>query len=173
MGTRNSVIAIVDGKMKVAQYGQWDGYPSGQGNTLLRALHKYNLEDLKEKIKALTSLSDERADEISKIEDWPSKYPHLSRNAGAEIVRYIMEEDIKEVNLQEDFPADSLFCEWCYVVDFDKRTLEVYTGFNKEPLKEEERFYYLQTKISENDIQEKKEKKSKKKEEKEADSKEN
>lgn len=39
------------------------------------------------------------------------------------------------------FAGDSLFCEYAYVVDFDKNTFEIYRGFNKEPLPESERFY--------------------------------
>ena len=40
-----------------------------------------------------------------------------------------------------DFSEDSLFCEWAYVIDFDKDTFEVYQGFNETPLEESERFY--------------------------------
>jgi len=29
MGTRNLTIVTSNGKTKVAQYGQWDGYPGG------------------------------------------------------------------------------------------------------------------------------------------------
>lgn len=36
MGTRNLVAVFVDGKYQIAQYGQWDGYPSGQGLTVLK-----------------------------------------------------------------------------------------------------------------------------------------
>jgi hypothetical protein len=32
-----------------------------------------------------------------------------------------------------DFGADSLFCEWAYVIDATAGTLEVYRGFNKRP----------------------------------------
>lgn len=30
MGTRNLTMLISDGETKVAQYGQWDGYPGEQ-----------------------------------------------------------------------------------------------------------------------------------------------
>lgn len=42
-----------------------------------------------------------------------------------------------------DFVKDSLFNEYTYVIDFDNNKLEIYQGFNKEPLenKPEERFY--------------------------------
>jgi len=29
MGTRHCIIAVCDGEHKIAQYGQWDGYPTG------------------------------------------------------------------------------------------------------------------------------------------------
>jgi hypothetical protein len=35
MGTRNLTMVISKGETKVAQYGQWDGYPSGQGVKIL------------------------------------------------------------------------------------------------------------------------------------------
>jgi hypothetical protein len=38
MGTRNLTMVISKGETKVAQYGQWDGYPSGQGATILNFL---------------------------------------------------------------------------------------------------------------------------------------
>jgi hypothetical protein len=41
---------------------------------------------------------------------------------------------------QIDFANDSLYCEYAYVIDLDKDILEVYQGFNKEPLPEGARF---------------------------------
>ena len=38
MGTRNLTCVFVNGEYKVAQYCQWDGYPSGQGLTILNFL---------------------------------------------------------------------------------------------------------------------------------------
>lgn len=34
-----------------------------------------------------------------------------------------------------------MFCEYAYVIDFDKNTFEVYEGFNTTPLAETDRFY--------------------------------
>lgn len=49
MGTRNLTMVIQDHETKIAQYGQWDGYPEGQGLTILSFLEeKENMQKLKE-----------------------------------------------------------------------------------------------------------------------------
>ena len=40
MGTRNLVAVQIDGQYKIAQYGQWDGYPSGKGLEVLEFLRE-------------------------------------------------------------------------------------------------------------------------------------
>ena len=43
-----------------------------------------------------------------------------------------------------EFAADSLFCEWAWVIDLDKETFGCYEGSNAEtPLTEGDRFYFL------------------------------
>ena len=81
MGTRHLICVVSDNQYRIAQYGQWDGYPEGQ-----------------------------------------------------------------------DFSQDSLFCEWAYVIDFDKNTFEVYRGFNETPLDESERFYTAGQKEDDNGL---------------------
>lgn len=50
MGTRNLTMVISqEGEKKVAQYGQWDGYPSGVGASVLAFLKN---EELFEKLKS-------------------------------------------------------------------------------------------------------------------------
>lgn len=46
MGTRGLTAVMVDGEYKVAQYGQWDHYPDGQGKTAL-AFCRENLSTAK------------------------------------------------------------------------------------------------------------------------------
>ena len=70
-----------------------------------------------------------------------NEYPYLSRNHGAEILQMIYD-SVGKVVLQNSisFAADSLFCEWAYLIDLDKNVLEVYEGFNQTPLEDGQRF---------------------------------
>lgn len=145
MGTRNLTAVYYKGKYRIAQYGQWDGYPSGQGATVLNFLKNIiNKEDFLKKLTNLHWINKQECDEIEKkhAEDWRDFYPYLSRDMGAEILEYVQEKEIPTgLKNSIDFAKDSLFCEWAYVVDFDKNRLEVYKGFQSSPLPKTERFY--------------------------------
>lgn len=162
MGTRHLIAVQVDGEYKVAQYGQWDGYPSGQGVDILEFLrkNKKNLNKLADAARACTELSDDDyrqawvecgADPESDFvtmdvsERFRQKYPYLSRDCGSDILTHVFNAGTDGLKLRYalDFAADSLFCEWAYVVDLDKNTFEVYKGFNKEPVDPSERFANL------------------------------
>jgi len=171
MGTRNLTIVISNGETKVAQYGQWDGYPEGQGKTILGTLkqiiHSGQLGQFKTKIDTLSWLTKEDAEKIENDNEWEVNYPYLSRDCGGQIIEAIhfgtmevhagigerKKVEVKVIGLtnEEEFAADSLFCEWAYVIDLDKGTLEVFNGFNKEPLTEADRFYPLQERVKERD----------------------
>ena len=156
MGTRNLTCVIKDGdykvaQYKVAQYGQWDGHPEGQGLIALNLLQNMELEKLKEQVSKVEFISSR---EIDKMIDgvagsWAKIYPEFSRDTGAEILSivYNSEKPTKLCN-EINFVTDSLFCEWAYVVDLDKNTFEVYEGFNQQPLEQFERFYDIPSKDS-------------------------
>ena len=139
MGTRHLIAVVVDGEYKIAQYGQWDGYPSGQGAKILAFLQSpyHHLGGFKEKCRRLRWITDEEIEEVEKNENWFNDYPWLSRDAGSDILQYVYDMD-QPFTLQNqiEFAQDGLFCEWAYVLDLDNEKLEVYTGFHKEPVLE-------------------------------------
>lgn len=140
MGTRHLTMVIESNETKIAQYGQWDGYISGQGVTILDFLSKCDLEKFKKKVKALRWLTSKEVDKVNADPNWVENYPHLSRDAGGKILEMVYKKKITGLINNEEFAADSLMCEWAYVIDLDKRTLEVYEGFQKMPVKQTERF---------------------------------
>lgn len=59
MGTRHLIAVQIDGKYPVAQYGQWDGYPDGQGLKVLTFLRDEMREDtFRRKVRALHVIDD-------------------------------------------------------------------------------------------------------------------
>lgn len=163
MGTRHSILVQVDNDYKVANYGQWDGYPGGQGVGILKFLREeMDREKFITAVRHCTEASRERLEEIwlglgarkdgdsymmsSDVSDKYQKlYPHLHRDCGSDILKLIQDAGGLELKLDKNFPGDSLFCEWAYVIDLDKNTFEVYEGFNKEPLDPQERFAMLKS----------------------------
>lgn len=163
MGTRHLTMVVQDGVYKVAQYGQWDGYPSCAGTTILQALHRAmndDFSDFEEKIRSTSFVSKEEiqkrwkdvgADESGFVDAsiadiFKNKWPQLNRDMGYEIIDFIIDQAPSlELDDRSPFAADSLFCEFAYVIDLDRRTFEVYEGFNTSPLNEHDRFYALMT----------------------------
>ena len=162
LGTRHIVAVHIDGEYKVAQYGQWDGYPSGQGATVLDFLQNGDVAGLKRNLaKTYAPTEDdyrrmwaEVGHDIvasngmvpwDKSEKFAKLYPSLHRNTGAEILAFIASHDGEDripLENQIAFVGDSLFCEWAYVIDFDVGTFEVFKGFNKVgPAPEGSRFH--------------------------------
>lgn len=154
MGTRHLIAVQLDGEYKIAQYGQWDGYPSGQGLNVLNFLQAANLAVFREKLRKLKWATSEQINNawiragakpgsdlvsVSVGEKLEKANPELSRNTGARILDIVSESTSPEGLLMQNnigFAQDSLFCEWAYVVDMDKNTLEVYKGFNHFPVTE-------------------------------------
>lgn len=154
MGTRGFITFVADGEEKTT-YQQFDSYPSGVGLTVLYQLRDIiathneavarlrtdvrNLRVVTEKVPPTPEQFDDlrewldhnvnRYDENGVARETPSWYQLLRKTQGdpREILAagYLLD--------ASDFPADSLFAEWGYVIDLDDGDLEVYTGFQKTP----------------------------------------
>lgn len=164
MGTRHLIAAKVDGEYKLAQYGQWDGYPEGQGvavldflvnkmdkDTFLAALRNSRFVEWKKDIAPeLVRFGADPDDHYSiKLDDYKrfgKAHPEWSRDTGAKILEVIQSRGGCGLKNELDFAANSLFCEWAYVLYFDAGTFEVYKGFNETPLSEKDRFFFLEPK---------------------------
>lgn len=170
-------MVVSNNETKVAQYGQWDHYPSGQGVTALKIITKIiedgKLEDFRKKVNDLRWLTNDEINELKENRvdfEESEEYLYLDRDWGAQILEAVMYETltrdksymqpekrvypVKILGLinKESFAADSLFCEWAYVIDLDKMTFEVYKGFNRQPLPETDRFHYLDVAIKPTDL---------------------
>ena len=129
MGTRNlTVVKNLEGTTKIAQYGQWDGYPSYSGIKALEFLRdRVNRNNLLVELQLVEFVGDEEVDTLYKqfeSTDWENKdflnaYPGLHRDTGVGILEVVANstDTIKTVD-NSDFRNDELFCEGVYEVDF-------------------------------------------------------
>lgn len=165
MGTRNLTMMVKNGKYVVAQYGQWDGYPEGQGITILNALKKYRKEWLAKQLDHVTEYNADDARryyleagaDFGLVDDYVNEnkhapeivvstifenHPELSRDTGGMIIHMVADAEGKLPLRNDTEFAGSFSCEWAYVIDFDKNVLEVYT-ICRERLEPSDRFYFL------------------------------
>lgn len=162
MGTRNLTMVInKKGDLKVAQYGQWDGYPEGQGVTILNfAKGAGNLEALE---KTLENVEFYTLD-MPYIQEYNNKYAGWgapdnrteadkfwfsnthSRDIGGEILFNLISLDMDKLPAEHEgkillqneveFGKNSLFCEWAYCLNLHTNKLQVFEGFNKDEAQE-------------------------------------
>lgn len=119
MGTRHYQVVITkEGDKKVQQFGQWDGYPEGQGLNILRYLKSGNLEKYQNELEKLREVTKEELKAIDFI-DWNVEYPYLSRDCGSKIHQMIENGEVKFVSLCPEEEAGA-WCEGFYTIDFQE-----------------------------------------------------
>jgi len=162
MGTRGLTAVVLDGEYKVAQYGQWDHYPTGQGVNICRFISEtMDLDRFKQAVRECKWISEEvrkqawvdcgaepdaKSVPMDVSRRFAHQYPHLSRDAGSKVLEMIQDNGARLLQDDLEFAADSLFCEYAYVLDLDNEVLEIYKGFNTTELAENERFAFLNDK---------------------------
>lgn len=139
MGTRGITQVIdKDGQTVVAQYGQWDHYPEGQGLNILNFLtSKYDIVNALEKSlfkcywvsdEELKSMYDGFVNEngmmtMEQSDKFSALYPSLTRNTCSDILKVVTYSTAKVPLVDEsDFINDTLMCEGIYVINFNTRT---------------------------------------------------
>lgn len=138
MGTRNLTVIVKDNKIKLSQYGQWDGYFSGQGENFVKFVRDYlqtehGLKKFKQKLDFLKEVDDKTYNELleisKKIESFKEYsipfsvfLPQFSRDTGTDILRIIAELPISDFD-GKSYPIhicdDAGWCEFIYVLNLD------------------------------------------------------
>lgn len=144
MGTRHVVTVILDGAVKVAQYGQWDGYPTYTGVKIQEFLRAVNLNVFSDKIAKVSwytkdeinaAWKDAGADDSGWVSMDVSnrlekKHPELSRNTGVDVLWLIAQGKVNKLSDQSDFTKDTVWCEYHYVIDLDNQAVAIYSSGN-------------------------------------------
>jgi len=141
MSTRGFIGFVADGTEKIA-YNHSDSYPDGLGVEMLVWLRGVHLPHVRQQIEALRVVDPESEptdDDVKALKQYyngsvggpsnrPTWYQLLRETQGdpAAILRAGVIEDAS------NFPGDSLFAEYGYVVDLDANTFEAYRGFQHE-----------------------------------------
>lgn len=125
MGTRHLIEVRCDGETKIAQYGQWDGYPSGQGVKILEFLTNARIHKWKRALKKCRFFtSDEEIYQmyplIEKSED--NVPPELNRDTGSKILDLVYKAKDK-VYLVDC--RDSYGVQYWYTIDMDNNTFNI------------------------------------------------
>lgn len=140
MGTRGAYGFRINNIDKVT-YNHYDSYPDELGRNVMKYISKTPLAALKEVAAGIQLV--ERSSTPSqklilkykkyadlgvaegKYEDWYC----LLRKAQGDL--FAFHRGLKHMPDYSEFLADSLFCEWAYILNLDTERLESYTGFNK------------------------------------------
>lgn len=146
MGTRGFVGFVVDETEKIA-YNHFDSYPSGLGRDVLNWLHealshgqhRESVVASARSLRVVDPKTSPSAEDIERLrayadldvgsQDLSDWYVLLRKTQGVpgEMLQAGVIEDASE------FPVNSLFAEWGYVIDFDDNVFEVYEGFQSNP----------------------------------------
>lgn len=136
MGTRHLITIRINGKLKLAQYGQWDGYPSGCGKEIARFLQKLDDEKMAQFRANVTDCKwarKKRLDDVWIIfESGKAPLPpEYSRDTSYMILSLILERPRYLVN-NNAFRRDKIFCEWIYDIDLDSSIIRVSCNGSKK-----------------------------------------
>lgn len=114
MGTRNLTIVFMDGKYRVAQYGQWDGYPEGQGLTCLRFLEQEFIEyKFRKNLRSIRTIETDEQREALAILYKKNMLYEFNRDTGAGILKMIQNGEVRSGFLGNNIKfASQGDCEW-------------------------------------------------------------
>ncbi len=158
MGTRNLTMVIdQEGEVKVAQYGQWDGYPSGVGVGIVSFLKNETLFESFKKNLSKVRFVDDKGRDKDFIDSYNKNTPQWSneedkrtheqkrwfslfctRDIADEVLTNIANSNDEEILLmdrRETAIGDSAWVEWSYIINLKDETLSVHSCIDTPAIK--------------------------------------
>lgn len=149
MGTRGFMGLVIDGTLKIG-YVHWDSHPTGLGYNMLEALRGMlhddativRTETLARRLTVVQSDTKPTAEQIEALKRYAAtnvatgaldEWYVLLRRTQGNLIDTLQAGYIEDAS---DFPSNSLFCEYGYLIDFDTKVFEAYEGFQTEPHKQ-------------------------------------
>lgn len=143
MGTRGFLGFVANERESIA-YAHSDAYPAGLGVTALTFLKGAAHEiPLKDRIAALTHVSEDVPPTHAQVRDLALKFANFNVSTQDAYEWYVLLRATQGdpgailesgyIEHDADWPLDSLWCEWGYLIDTDSRTFEVYEGLQNSP----------------------------------------
>lgn len=145
MGTRGFMGLVIDGEQKIG-YVHWDSYPDGLGVSTLDALRTLLLADsgdqvatLARQLEVVKSDTKPNREQQERLADYADtnvstksldEWYVLLRHTHGNLVQTLKAGYIEDAS---DFPYDSLYAEWGYIIDLDTKVFEAYRGFQHAP----------------------------------------
>lgn len=145
-----TIVIDQEGTKKVAQYGQWDGYPSGVGSDILEFLkNKELLEQFKKHLPRVRFAAPEgrdkefleaydKANEDTRTpeqKNWFDTY--CTRDLAAEVLTNIANSEDEEILLLDrtNTATTDGWVEYSYIINFQENTLAVHGHVDTPPFK--------------------------------------
>ena len=142
MGTRGAYGFRIKEQDKVT-YNHFDSYPECLGRNMLQYISHTSLPRMRRaanRIVLVEQDSKPSPELIEKYKDFAdlgvsrrtlTEWYCLLRKAQGNLFPY--NQNLRHMIDSHAFLADSLFCEWAYIIDLDNSQFEVYRGFNQDP----------------------------------------
>lgn len=144
MDTRGIIGFHIDGEREVVVYNHFDSYPRHLGRIVgeFIASSRSDMDEVRGRVRQMTPVEYDQKPTVEQVEalvsagfadldvgsrstdDWYCLLRNTQSNPAAILAAGLYMP-------YNDFALDSLFCEWGYIMDFDREVVEVYAGFQK------------------------------------------
>ena len=149
MGTRGLLGFIIKGRRK-GTYNHYDSYPTGLGDLIVKfllSLSPKELQSMAERVENIVWVTEDEPPSKEMQEEYSGKgfanvdvgkqqldtwYCLLRECQGAKALPLICTGELQHIVDDTNFAKQSLFCEWAYFIDFEKRVLETWRGFQNQ-----------------------------------------